>query len=117
MDIKFGEYVRTNDGVICRSVGISEDKKSLICETCEKCGNGFYHFDEYEQKNIITKHSPKLAEILEYGDYVNNCPLQKAGEMLGFYDGGIFYGLSRIKIESVVTHEKFDSAKYFFGGN
>lgn len=63
----------------------------------------------------IKCHSPNIIDLIEVGDYVNGTRVERAGEILGFFDGVYFFGLKRMCIDSIVTHEQFNSLKYVVG--
>lgn len=66
-EIKVGEYVRTNDGIIGKITDID------ICEICEE--ETYIISLNYQGKilhqNNITKHSKNIIDLIEIGDYVN----------------------------------------------
>ena len=103
-EIKAGDYVRTCQGDIGKvstitSTGIIiEDERHI-------------HFDS------ITKHSPNIIDVIEVGDYVNGKRVEGIDDK-EFYDHReIFFEnecwyIKDYHIESIVTHEQFNSIKY-----
>ena len=127
--IKVGEYVRTKNGKIKKIIkidscivtvghGLQEieyfcrfDKgKSMCAET--------YNELQIKLKKYIKKHSFKLIDLIEVGDYVNGLLVESIDK---FEDGSIYLNFSEARyisgcmekvIESVATKEIFKSITY-----
>ena len=107
-EIKVGEYVRSEIGSFGKVTRI-EDGKFL-----------------YEDKTLITwigkvkKHSPNIIDLIEVGDYVNGEKVIYIDNLTGSLRQYNVAGEDIEKdcghwqedIESVVTHEQFNSIKY-----
>lgn len=112
--MKIGDYVRINNGQIAKIVKIKEYKKwtniiytdiTIDLHEDRSCNDNFI-----DEENII-KSSPNIIDLIEVGDYVN-------GYLVEFVDKDdkmlICFGatLDNEDIESIVTHEQFESMKY-----
>lgn len=68
MEIKVGEKIRCNDGLIGELIRIERDDIDISLK--------WYVFDDgknerYVNKPYITKHSFSLTDLIEVGDYIN----------------------------------------------
>lgn len=115
MEIKVGEYVRTKDGVIAKLDYVEEE---------------FYYFDnylyrEYEDEidfltveqlpEYITKHSPKIIDLIEVGDYVNGKEIHEIDEQrkrLYSYERDDYHIFNERDIQRIVTHEQMEEMEY-----
>lgn len=129
-EIKVGEYVRYKSGVlrkVSRIIPIYENDKLLkdkyYIEFDGKGDIGTYRSEQV--KEFITKHSPNIKKLIEYGDYING---EKVVNVSGYdkdgndkdelgiidvdddYAYGVF--LEDITIKSIVTHEQFAQMEY-----
>lgn len=116
-EIKVGEYVRTNEGII------------------DKVINNNYYMPAYVElkKGIILReniknHKEKLIKLLEEGDYVNGYELSEFDDEEGnlylgipIYDDALMNSfteirpLNTIEIKSIVTKEQFEKVMYKVG--
>lgn len=119
--IKIGQYIRTKKGRIAKITTINEikytyhtakarnrikfvgQKRTLI--------NGRYEFED------IKKQRQNIEDLIETGDYVNGCLVLLVDETTFTTvekSGGIrcHYKKSTKNIQSIVTHEQFEAAKY-----
>ena len=102
-EIKVGEYIRTIEpyGEIFKVIGIGKEEVLVV--------------DSYENSLVATgyvkKHSPNITDVIEVGDYVNGCNVVGIKEDGVVVSGG-FGEIWLSQIESVVTHEQFNSIKY-----
>ncbi len=84
MEIEVGRYGRTNTGKIFifawleKSEGI-RDKNKVLLGNGKTFENKFYYFEENEE---IVKHSKKLIDLIEEGDYVNGYKVLDVAEDL-----------------------------------
>ena len=112
MDIKIGEYVRTEQGEIVKVLG--DDGNRVTSE----------NFEIYF-KNEIVKHSFNIIDLIEVGDYVNGRLVLQVDYknkniclLIPFTDTKsntniMWYGYEEIK--SIVTHEQFKNIEYKVG--
>lgn len=110
MDFKIAMPIRTSDG-ISKIINIRENvgNSSLVVD-CENEVTIYNFFEEI-------KASFNITDLLEVGDYVN-------GEKITYIDygdtekiQGLAFGkdwisIDNIIIESIVTHEQFESMQY-----
>lgn len=125
MEIEVGEYVRNEDGYIQKIT--SFDKQTNIY----KDENGDLRIWEGEDvwgneySSAIVKHSKKIIDLIEEGDFVNDSEVvivygyDEDGndkDELGIvtYDGddAIYYYLSDIQIRTILTHEQYAANAY-----
>lgn len=117
MEIEVGEYGRTNKGKIFifawleNSDGKRYTNKVLL-------GNGkifenkFYYFDDGEE---IVKHSKNIIDLVETGDLIKT---NEEKTIIHIYDIDVLEAVKEdieeghFKIESIVTHEMFESIEY-----
>ena len=121
MEIKVGEYGRTNKGKIFifawleNSDGKRYTNKVLL-------GNGkifenkFYYFDDGEE---IVKHSKNIIDLIEVGDYVNGEQVSNVDKIdninfIEWTDGDMYKTeIENDKfIETIVTKEMMESISY-----
>lgn len=126
--MKVGDYVRTPQGIIAKIVNIQEDTRQYFLN-----GNAV----SLESKNYIAdknitigenfKHSPKIIDLIQVGDYVNGekvCYLKgqinekeiahKEDVLYTEYvnEYGEWYGYEEDEIKSIVTKEMYSSVEY-----
>ena len=112
--IKCGEYVRTNTGIIDKVIDVRlvEDERKNYPEYPYWA----YYKDKYLLKGYgywrtaqnIVKHSKKISNIIELGDYVNGTMVDEAIDgTLGIVEIDEFVPINEVKIKSVVTREQF----------
>lgn len=127
-EIKVGEYVRTDEGIIGKIKRIELDKNDISLK--------WYVFDRkrpdmnivnelYINKPYIVKHSKNIIDLIEEGDYVNGYELSEFDDEEGnlylgipIYDDALMdsfteiRSLSTIEIKSIVTKEQFQKIEY-----
>ena len=118
-DIKVGEKIRCNDGLIGELIRIERDD----IDTSLK----WYVFDDgknerYVNKPYITKHSFNLIDLIEVGDYVNgrlvlavDYKRQNICLLIPLTDTKantniMWYGYEEIK--TILTHELYEANVY-----
>lgn len=116
--IEVGEYVRTKRGEICKVLGIRPELR----EGKRIYGHKSYYLDSKKRtltEAFIVKHSKKLIDLIEVGDYVNGkeviMDLQKSKEWYKSKDDFITckdYTFEEKEIKEVVTKEQFESISY-----
>lgn len=120
MEIKVGEYIRTEDGCIGKVSKILETDIEEIYYCCDTSITGGYEAD-------ITKHSHNIIDLVEVGDYVNGkCVfatenrINDSGEKVvlaenydEWTDDGV---ISNKDIETILTHELYEANCYKVGG-
>lgn len=110
-EIKVGEWVRTDNGIIGKYVKYRGIEDSI--ETDKK----WIGFDI--EKDIV-KHSNNLIDILECGDYINGHKI--VNEIWGEDDNNLYFeiegGYNKARyigeneIKTVVTKEQFESISF-----
>lgn len=134
-EIKVGEYVRTHKGYIGKIIGYIKKQYMYEGKFDKDCIFINYKVDKLDVDKLevadyeIKKHSFKLKELLEKGDYVNGMEIDEFDDVegniyLGFpiYDDSLmntiseFRPLETVDIKSIVTKEQFDREKYIVGG-
>lgn len=116
--IEVGEYVRTKDGKILKIDSFEKDLRNIevVCFTTGEV------YTREKLNEIIKKHSKNISDLIEVGDYVNGYRVDKISinaeteertlltlelnTLLDIVRRDIGY------IESVLTHEQFESMKY-----
>lgn len=110
---KVGEYVRTKEGYIAK---ITEIHYLVWFDSPIKKVSGIplYELSKEEYKNLVTKHSKNIIDLIEVGDYVNGKKvLQKIGKF--FEVSSCDIGNNRIydyMIKSIVTKQQFSNMEY-----
>lgn len=127
MEIKVGEYVRTNQGYIAKLEDIDKEfmyfdnvimcyyeETKLLPINVEILDGTFLKAEDY-----ITKHSFNIAEILEEDDYVNGMRVSYVRFPNDPYEPTEIYVLDKhinfifaSDIKSVVTHEQMEAMEY-----
>lgn len=116
--IKRGEYVRTNTGIIDKVIDVRlvEDER----KNYPKYPYWQYYKDKYLLKGYgywrttqnIVKHSKKIADLIELGDYVNGTMVDETTDgTLGIVIVDEFIPINEVEIRSVVTIEQFRKVK------
>lgn len=104
-EIKVGEYIRNYQGNIYK---IINKRKKVDFSLYETDKNGII-------SNIVLteetkKHSKNIIDLIEVGDYVNNCKvLEKIGKFVQVSTSD--YGNSRFfewQIKTILTHEQYE---------
>ena len=107
MKLNVGDYVRTKDGYI--------GKAMIVTEYCVNIED-----KKVVQIGDIVKSSPKIIDLIEDGDYVNNRKIEEIYccgdyEGLGFNEYEGYTLLDKIKIKTIVTKEQFEQMEYKIG--
>ncbi len=111
-EIKVGEYVRTDCGTIIKVKKIEKDEETKDIWYYEGFCLGAW-------KSRVVKHSPNIIDLIEVGDYVNGYKV-RATYLEGERQYIKFEKLNDIRmyekdIDSIVTHEQYNSIKYVIG--
>lgn len=110
LDLKVGQYVRTDLGEIGKITSIEND---------DALGTGemiFYNSEPYLKGNEI-KASDKLIDLLEIGDYVNGVKVTKitSNDYIELDYSYNRRGCYNEDIKSIVTKENFEQISYKVG--
>lgn len=120
-EIKVGEYVRTDEGIIGKIKRIELDKNDISLK--------WYVFDKkrpdiniinevYINKPYIVNHSPNIIDLIEVDDYVNGMLVRKGrvanGEEKLLVGNHLIHGMALdvVNIKSIVTKEQFQKIEY-----
>lgn len=109
MEIKVGEYIRTDNGIIGK-YKVNENWIDVIETNNKDIGIDI-------EKDIV-KHSLNIIDLIEEGDYVDGIKVKEiyiCGEKyegLGVEKFGKYLLLNEIKFKSIVTKEQFSSLEY-----
>lgn len=117
--MKVGDYIRTYEGIIGKIYEEDDIGENGVCIDTT-------FFDDYaEETNFvkykdIKKHSAKIIDLIEIGDYVNDYKVSdKEGTLLVTNVKGIDRSYYHIPIsqygdgiKSIVTKEQFSSVSY-----
>lgn len=113
-DIKVGEKIRCNDGLVGELIRIERDD----IDTSLK----WYVFDDgknerYVNKPYITKHSFNLIDLLEVGDIVNKSEIYEIGQSENGQKWihtcrGFLYYEEDLEKASILTHEQYEANCY-----
>ena len=120
MEIKVGEYVRTNNGLLGK-VNKIELKGSgvrfggeFLTDTIIQFNDGKVYERRVKDKDII-KHSTDLVDLIEVGDIVNNGYIYEIGNTEDGHKwvhnliGLLLFGED---IETILTHEQYNANCY-----
>ena len=103
-EIKVGEYVRTDNGIIGKY--IEKQRMDYIDTGKQQIG--------FDIEKDIVKHSPNIIDLIEEGDYVNGKLIHKVD--IRENSTYIYYGNSKTfvdyQIYSIVTKEQFEKISY-----
>lgn len=105
MEIKVGEYVRYDDGTIIK---VSEEEES------------YYNYLLKNKKGVF-KHSKRIIDLIEVGDYVNGecvdfISTSKDGKKRLIIRDSIYFFDKYIGISTILTHEQFEQNAYRLEG-
>lgn len=113
-----GDYVRTRNGYICKVVNINDFREPSMKYGVEA---NYLKDIMFIGDEIIDKSSPQIIDLIEVGDYVNG------KKVIDVYSDYIFDYSEKFRvirfseidilhnskhIETIVTHEQFESAAY-----
>lgn len=115
MEIKVGEYVRTEFGNIGKFYRPASESSDVYYIYIDKDGNKIS-----SRYDSIVKHSNNIINLIEIGDYVNgkkvmcfrngNCNNDIGTQYVDDY--GEYFGFDKKDIKSIVTKEQFSSLEY-----
>lgn len=120
MEIKVGDYIRTDDGCIGKVTKIIDPDTEEKYYCCDTSMAGGYEAD-------IKKHSPNIIDLVEVGDYVNGkCVFATENRINDngkkvilaenydeWTDDGV---ISNKDIKTILTHELYEENCYRVGG-
>lgn len=121
MDIKVGEYVRTNRGYFYK---IKKIRKSDISEEVYIVRAHGDNYNFYLRKDNILKHSKNIIDLIEVGDIVeyqvNSLSELKVGRVKSYRDarsnkeylGVDGFDITKIYIKSILTNKQFEENCY-----
>ena len=117
MEIQVGEYVRCENGTICKMINWEEDINEYVL-ICREYRDGMYFTSVIEKEDIVN-HNFNLIKLIGAGDYVNGKLVYSVGTAIGDlpivnHTDGTFTPQNMIK--SIVTKEQFKSMEYILGG-
>lgn len=112
MEIKVGDFIRSNDGYIAKIIKIQKGKRECDTYYCTDkiMASGFYEH--------IKKHSKKIIDLIEEGDYVNGQKIKRINDYGDFKraDFNLDYddcdAVYEDNIKSIVTKEQFSQMEY-----
>ena len=115
-EIKVNDYVRLKDGTIVKVIEIKNQNTDILNWYCLDNDMG-------TMDRSIVKHSPKLIDLIECGDYVNGEKVEKIAEpsLANDYNRLIYCneceGLYKLilfnkDIKEIVTKEMMESISY-----
>lgn len=112
MDIKVGDYVRTNRGYIYKIKRIRKSDISREVYIVRAHGDN-YSF--YLRKENIVKHSKNIIDLIEVGDIANNGYIYEIGNTEDGHKwvhslNGLL--LFEEDIETILTHEQYNANCY-----
>ena len=119
MEIQEGEYVRTVQGTIAKieviefDIGVKIDTGLLVYRRVMTIND-----TDYVKKEVIKKHSFKIKDLVEDGDFVNGYPVRKINGKLCNFDLNEmeWTPLENIDVwENIVTKEEFERRSYKVG--
>ena len=116
MDIKVGEYVRTNRGYFYK---IKKIRKSDVSEEVYIVRAHGDNYNFYLRKDNIRKHSKNIIDLIEREDIIEvYFPIKKTTIKIFmdeyFKDSMILQGLinGNIILKSILTHEQYNQNCY-----
>lgn len=121
-EIKVGEYARLdrNQG-INKIIDIEDDVYYLDTEIADDWGETTWSIYKEKLDEEIIKHSPNIIDLIEVGDYVNGHLVYSIlidNDFKGVQvesDHLLYHTIEEKDIDSIVTHEQFNSIKYVIG--
>lgn len=124
--MKIGDYARTNYGTIFKIKNMKEIDvdgtwfKSKVKEN--SIIKELPRFNYSEEDEIINKTSPNITDLIEVGDYVDGCYIQKIHEnkngiiiCLLDSDYECYSIIREEEIQTILTKEQFKSMEYKVG--
>ena len=116
-NIKKGEWIRTNSGIVDRIKDIIKTQGDRKLIAFEKMNT---YKSDIGLKKWLKTHSKNKIDIVEVGDYVNGILVKQLKVLtnevmkeryLAINNKLAFYNFN---IKDIVTHEQFESMKYDF---
>ena len=111
MDIKVGEYGRTNKGNIFIYANVVDEKGNKL-DYIMKLVDGRpikYYLSKDEQ---IVKHSFNIIDLIEVGDFINGNRVYKITSACVYCVGKAVQNKLTINIETILTHEQYQANCY-----
>lgn len=124
MDIKVGEYIRTNKGQFYKIKTINKYGIAIMYENKEdKISSSINYYTEtgFEiNEENIRKHSKNIIDLIEVGDFVNGILVTGKEstllytEIKGIDGSGCYIPISQYGegIETILTHEQYEQNCY-----
>ena len=120
MKLEVGMYVRTIKG-IARIEEITEDRTEIYfnCDTGLSINFIKKDFTQEEMAELY-KHSHNIIDLIEVGDYVNNCLVERKFQKVKYAEQSIKLKGSTdyiydIHVKSIVTKEQMEQMAYKVG--
>lgn len=108
MEIKVGDYVRTEFGNIGKFYRPASESSDVYYIYINKDGNKIS-----SRYDSIVKHSKNIIDLIEIGDYVNGVRiLDITGDYIHTDEWDCCKERLNKKIKSIVTKQQFSSLKY-----
>lgn len=113
MKLEVGQFIRTNDGYINKIEKVN--RFNVLVD-----GRDLFGEKLNIPNNEITKASYNIIDILEKGDYVNGCLVEKKFPKVEYAEQSIkLKGSSDyiydIHVKSILTHEQMEQMAYKVG--
>lgn len=116
MKLEVGMYVRTKDGIIAK-VDYIDDDIIFFDKDLYRTYSDSIDFLEKDNLERIIKASYNIIDILEVGDYVNNCLVERKFQKVKYAEQSIKLKGSTdyiydIHVKSIVTKEQMEQMAY-----
>jgi len=108
--IKVGDYVRTKEGFIARVQNKEDDYIEFDNVVRTMYGDSYCVLWGDLSKEIISKTSPNIIDLIEVGDYVNGSVVDKLKDKIVYL--GCDTPLSNEMIDTIVTKEQFEGMEF-----
>ncbi len=121
MKLEIGMYVRTKKGIAkIKKIFSSDDEPYFGAKYETDTYLEIYYDSEYVSEDDVLKASYNIIDILEKGDYVNGCLVEKKFPKVEYAEQSIKLKGSTdyiydIHIKSIVTKEQFEQMAYKVG--
>ncbi len=126
MELKIGDYIRTNDGIITKVSMKIEDMIYFDDVVKTYFNDSYRHLYESELNDYIFKSSPNIIDLIECDDYVNGYMVTKVNKLNGYgtketvevINGEVYLTARTIEkeqIKSICTKENFERVSYNVG--
>ena len=102
-----GDYVRTIEGYICKILEIHEEYDDEYLDWND------IHSASIRKSHVV-KSSPNIIDLIEVGDYVDGCLVNKIKDGKPYHEdySDPYYSYYFEDIKSIVTKEQFSSMGY-----